>query len=375
MKKSLKSLLSLAILASFTGAAYAQSSVTAYGTLDAGLSYANTGNKLPVSAAGDKWSLESGISQPSLIGFKGVEELGVSLKAIFQLEAGLQINNGSSSDATGNGRTGSLFNRASWVGLSGDFGTVMAGRQFTPLYNALKTLDPFQLGMAGNAANLMSIGGANIVMGAPVGGNNVAFGGGGVVGQTNSLRYESQIDSGLSASFNYGFGGIQNSAQNGREIGTTLNYVNGPLSLLASYDAVNAIDNSHTFHTTLLGGIIDWSDLGLPIKTSMGYALNKGSDVVGGADVDTADVILGLRIPMGRNEILASYIHKGDKSVASMDAQQYALGYTYALSKRTALYSSIAMIVNKNAAGYTVGNATNVGTGVKVVDFGLRHSF
>ena len=125
-----KSLILLSVLASVAGTAFAQSSVTMYGVLDAGLNVETPPASTPASA-GNQYSLASGISTPSRIGFKGSEDFGASLKALFQLEAGVQLNNGQSTE------TGTLFNRASWIGLSGDFGTVMLGRQFTPMYLSL----------------------------------------------------------------------------------------------------------------------------------------------------------------------------------------------------------------------------------------------
>jgi len=362
-----KSLLAFAVLGTLAGVASAQSSVTMYGLLDTGISYEGSGPSA-TTAGGYKLSMESGISQPSHLGFRGTEELGGGLKALFQLEAGVQINDGQST------QTGTLFNRASWVGLSGDFGTVTAGRQFTPLYNALKFIDPFEIGMAGNANNLMNVGGANFNGLIPVGGNNVANGGGSMW-QNNSLHYVSQSQNGLSAEVNYGFGGQAGNDGGGTEIGATANYINGPLTLLVAYDGVNAIDNSNKFKTTLLGGDINWSQFGFPLKTSLGYAVNKGSDIIGGSNVNSADLILGTRVPFGSHEILFSYIHKEDKTMLDHNSNQFALGYTYAFTKSTSFYSSVAKIIDKNDADYTVGNASNTGYGIKALDLGIRHAF
>lgn len=361
-----KSLLVIAILGSFAGAASAQTSVTAYGLLDAGINYEGGGNAATL-AGGNKVSLQSGISQASRIGFKGTEDLGGNLKAIFQLEMGMQIDTGASTE------TGSLFNRASWIGLTGDFGTVTAGRQFTPLYNSLKTIDPFELGFAGNAHNLMNVGGANFSSSNP-GGNDV-LNGGGSSWQNNSLRYATQNYNGFSAEVNYGFGEQAGNHSGASEIGVALNYGNGPFALLIAYDGVNSVTNDHTFKTTLLGGSVNWGAFGLPVKTSLGYAINKGTNVDSIAGVDSKDFVFGIRMPVGPHEILGSYIHKDDRSALSHDASQFALGYTYTLSKRTSFYSSIAMIRNKNGAEYTVGNASNMGFGRKAFDFGIRHSF
>jgi predicted porin len=73
--------------------------------------------------------------------------------------------------------------------------------------------------------------------------------------------------------------------------------------------------------------------------------------------------------------VLASFIHKNDKTARDQDANQWALGYRYALSKRTDLYTAYARIKNKNGASYTVGNAIEAGSGDKALNLGIRHTF
>jgi len=363
-----KSLLALAVLGAFAGAASAQTSVTMYGVLDAGVSIQQP--SATNSAAGNQTSLQSGISTPSRIGFQGSEDFGGSLRAIFQLEAGLQLNNGD------NSTTGTLFDRASWIGLNGDFGTVMVGRQFTPMYNAVYSIDPFSLGMAGNAGNLMHLGGANINGNTLVGGNNPALlDGGGSQAQNNSMRYVSQSWNNFSLEFNYGLGGQAGSTSDGSETGATINYLNGPVMLLASMDETNTLNNSKSFKTVLVGGTINWTEFGVPLKTNIAYQTNNGSDVINGPSVDSTNLLLGVRIPFSaQQEILFSYIHNDNKA-AGMSGDQFALGYTYALSKRTTLYTSIGEIINKNGADYSLGNASNAGYGVRGFDLGMRHAF
>src|SRR5690606_10200795 len=113
-----KSLLALAVLGTFSGAALAQSSVTIYGVADAGIAYTDNGNP-----AGEQWSVESGQQSGSRLGFKGTEDLGGGLSAIFTLESGFNLDNGTSAQG------GRLFGRQAWVGLNGGFGTVKLGRQ------------------------------------------------------------------------------------------------------------------------------------------------------------------------------------------------------------------------------------------------------
>jgi predicted porin len=362
-----KSLLALALLGAFAGAASAQTSTTVYGVLDAGVSIEQPDSSIP--NAGNRTALQSGISTPSRIGFQGSEDFGGSLKAIFQLEAGILIDNGQNED------TGTLFNRSSWLGLSGDFGSVMVGRQFTPMYNAVYQLDPFSLGMAGNAGNIMHLGGANFNGNVLIGGNNPALlNGGGSQAQNSSMRYISQSWNNFSLEFNYGMGGQAGNTSDGSETGATINYINGPVMLLVSYDGINALNNGNSLKTTLVGGSINWTEFGVPLKTNIGYQTNNGSDLIGGNGVDSTNLLLGLRIPMGPHEVLFSYIHSDNKNSGGK-ADQFALGYTYALSKRTTLYTSVGEINNKNGDEFTLGNASNVGYGVKAFDLGLRHAF
>jgi len=187
------------------------------------------------------------------------------------------------------------------------------------------------------------------------------------------LRYVSHDWNGFSLEANYGMGGQAGNTNDGTESGATVNYNNGPVMLLASFDNVNAINNSNTFKTTLVGGSLNWTDYGVPLKTNFGYQTNKGSDLVNSANIDSTDLLLGLRIPVGPHEVLFSYIHS-DNKIDGGKGDQYALGYTYALSKRTTFYSSVGKIINKND-DFTTGNASNAGYGVKVIDMGLRHAF
>ncbi|MDR0441189.1 MAG: porin, partial [Candidatus Accumulibacter sp.] len=103
-----------------SGAAYAQTNVTLYGVADIGYNYAKSDdNKFSGIQDGGNVGL-----QGSRIGFRGEEALGNGLKAVFTVEFGLNLDNGAGA--------GFRNNRQSFVGLSGGFGTVTAGRQYAP---------------------------------------------------------------------------------------------------------------------------------------------------------------------------------------------------------------------------------------------------
>jgi outer membrane protein OmpU len=98
--------------------AQAQSSVQIYGILDAGVTMLS-------NVAGAKaWVSDSGVQQANRLGFIGSEDLGGGNKAVFRLENGFSLNNGTL------GQGGLLFGRQAYVGLSNPFGTVTLGRQY-----------------------------------------------------------------------------------------------------------------------------------------------------------------------------------------------------------------------------------------------------
>ena len=132
-----KSLIALAVLG-LSGAAMAQSSVTLYGVADAGIGKIEAGSGLakPENDASDKTEFISGSMMnngTSRLGVRGVEDLGGGLKAGFQFETGLDLDNGGSS--------GAFWSRQANIWLGGNWGTVKLGRQFTPSYLTTSTFE------------------------------------------------------------------------------------------------------------------------------------------------------------------------------------------------------------------------------------------
>ncbi|RDU94923.1 porin [Trinickia dinghuensis] len=122
-----------------SGGVFAQSSVTLYGVIDAGIGYLN--NQAPSTGAttGGKSVVKmlEGVWGGERFGLMGSEDLGGGTKAIFKLEEGFSSLNGAQ------GKTGLAFNRASWVGLdNATYGTFTAGRQYTPYYTLLSPYSP-----------------------------------------------------------------------------------------------------------------------------------------------------------------------------------------------------------------------------------------
>ena len=114
-----KSLLVVALSGAFAISAHAQSSVTLYGLIDAGLVYTNN------QGGHSNWQEVSSSTQNTVFGLKGSEDLGGGLHAVFKLEQGFLLNNGAQAFS------GDGFGSQAWVGLQSDpYGTVTFGRQF-----------------------------------------------------------------------------------------------------------------------------------------------------------------------------------------------------------------------------------------------------
>jgi GBP family porin len=213
------------------------------------------------------------------------------------------------------------------------------------------------------------------------------------------VLYTSPSLQGWSGELAYSMGEQQGSNAAGRQAGGALAYVNGPLAVRLAYNNRNnditaaagaamtpplpAASRDIGTNTALAANY----NFGV-LKAYAAYSRDKGSNSAplpntgnpyGGvrptASTDSNEYLVGLAAPIGNGTLLASYIDKNDKTVFNQDAAQWALGYSYALSKRTSVYSAYAHIRNKNGAGYTVGNNGEVGSGNSAVNVGLRHTF
>jgi predicted porin len=334
-----KSLIAVAVLAAFVGTSFAQTNVSIYGVVDAGLSYTDNG-----AAANSKTlGLGSGQQSGSRLGFKGSEDLGGGLSAIFTLENGFNVDDGTQ----GQGR---LFGRQAFVGLSGGFGSVKLGRQYNPIRGAAEAIDPFGLGLAGDLKRVFNVYGERA---------------------DNTINYTTPNLSGFSGQFAYSFGEVAGSTSAGRQLGLSGSYANGPLFATLAYhyrdNSTDALVDKGSAKSTLLGATYNFG----VAKLHGGFAWNKGDTGVTD-NVDSRDWMLGVSAPLGSGTVLASYIQHKDKLTDDADAKQWALGYTYNLSKRTNLYTSYAKI--NNDANAKIVSAV-AGGSASTFNVGLRHKF
>ena len=420
MKKSLVALAALAV----AGVASAQSSVTLFGVVDASISgYSNKSENIGFptlanpffvdSVKASRTALANSGYNSSRLGFRGTEDLGGGLAASFWLEAPISNDDGQQGIAT--------FARRSTVSLSGGFGEIRLGRDYTPTFWNDTVFDPF--GTNGVGTNLIST--ANTGFGAWLGGattgipsvfTNVT--GSNYVRASNTVGYFLPPNlGGFYGQVMYGFHernkfdpgtvtpDVANSQRTGRYVGGRFGYANGPLDVAASYGQSTIGDDFFDGTTTNvktfnLGASYDFGVVklfGEVSKAKNEVDTDSFLFTTAPTDIDLKGYLLGVTVPVGPGLIRASYSAvKYDFNLPTTPffttddpkANKFAIGYVHNLSKRTALYATVARIRNKNGANLTVGGpgfVTQVGTGAAAqffqpktstgYDFGIRHAF
>ena len=351
-----KSLIALAVLAA-SGAAMAQSSVTLFGIVDANVGYVNHAG----ADNGSRYGIGNSGNATSRLGLRGTEDLGGGLKAGFWLEGALLNDTGNSS--------GFDFKRESTVRLSGGFGEVRLGRELTPTFRAINKYDVFGAAGIGRYMGFQAWDGAG--------------GDANRVRASNMITYASPNFSGFNASVAYAFDEkVSPAYKQGRYAGGMVGYDNGPLSVTASYAQLLTSTESLT---ASLGASYDF---GVAKLTAMGTQ-TKYKYV--GSSPKFNSYLIGLSAPVGGvGEVKAQYAfydQKGYNTVnSSAKAHQFSLGYVHNLSKRTALYGTVAYLKNKgtsslglDAAGsYSGANSiggVNAGQNQTGAQVGIRHAF
>ncbi|MGF6351457.1 porin [Variovorax sp. W2I14] len=419
MKKSLVALAALAV----AGVASAQSSVTLFGVVDASISgYSATARDLngatflnpfyvnKGSIKASRRELANSGYNSSRLGFRGTEDLGGGLAASFWLEAPITNDDGQGGVST--------FARRSTVSLSGGFGEVRLGRDYSATFWNDTVFDPFGTNGVGtnlvfaassgfaafngygaaktplvNTPQITDVGGSNYTRTS----NNIAY-----FLPPNLGGFYGQLQYSFSEKTKYSPGtatpNVANNSRAGRYIGGRFGYANGPLDVAAAYGSSTVGDQFYAgvtskVNTFNVGASYDFG----PVKLFGEFSRSKKKDdyenepLVRTADTDLTGYLLGVTVPVGAGLIRASYsavkydLNQADvlfqPRVADPKANKLAIGYVHNLSKRTALYATVARISNKNGAALTTGGPGFVTTGgltpktATGYDFGIRHAF
>jgi len=325
------SLIALAVLAC-AGSALAQSNVTLYGRIDTGI-----GSEKINGASTTQ--LFSGQLSTSRIGFRGTEDLGGGLKANFNLEGTLASDNGTVGSASG------FFDRQSWIGLSGGFGSFKAGRSDTAFDDIRDLAVVYDLWDSEFSP-------PKIAYTAGVGDYSSRA--------SNMLRYDTPSIGGFSAGVSYGLD--ENSAHKRDVTAYNLRYRAGALdvglgfqkqeheSTPASDREYIALSASYKFDALRLSG---------------GFQRAEN-----GAGTEDDEYSIGIAVPLGAVELSAGYAWSESETAGATSAkgQALAFGATYSLSKRTRLYAALLDGEVENGAG-------TVTTDRRLYAFGVRHDF
>jgi predicted porin len=406
-------LLAAGIAACFAVPAMAQSSVTIYGIADAGVMYVKNGGQ------DAKTKLVSGIADGSRLGFRGIEDMGGGYKAIFNLEARVELDTGRQQTgnlssnptfalteglnftvpaAAGGAATAeklragvqaalnpainvninnALFDRTSMVGLITPVGAVLLGRMYTPGYEVLNAGDVFESGTAAGWGGI-------------VGGTGGLLTAGIAIRSDKSIQYRMELPNGIKASAMYGTEKSGYIGMDKRSWGANVRYVANGWDLgLGHNHGTDQVGARGLVTTTLAGSYAfdNWKlflgthkqknensviiryagDLLAP--TFAAFPAPLGTLLAGQANaalkrnflLDAISYQVGFHYKVGAGRIMASVVRQDDKRADASDATQYGIGYDYNLSKRTDVYLVGAYIKNENDGQYAIGAASASG--------------
>ena len=344
--------------------AMAQSAVTVYGLLDSGLVYTTN-----INAAGDSITKVPSLTGtfPSRIGFRGAEDLGNGLQAVFTLETGLALDTG----AMGQGNR--LFGRQATIGLKGAWGTLTLGRQVNMTYLAGMKADVL-------GPNLFAIGSIDPYLPNARSDNAIGYMGNFnefTVGATYSFGRDSSAAGGPAAT---GCAGeVAGNAKACRQTTALLGYDNKRFGATASYDILYG-------NVGAAGGLT--SSNNSDRRTTLNLYAMLGTTKIGGGVIDRetkavtgvtkSDLYyLGASWPVTELVTVDAQVAYRDIKDSDNDVSMLAVRATYALSKRTAAYAAIGRMKNSglSAVALDAGGTVGVGKTQNGLMAGMRHSF
>ena len=366
-----KNLLTCAFVIGMSTAALAnaQSNVTIYGVLDTSVEH------LSNVAGGGSVTRMPGLSgsTPSMLGFRGTEDLGSGLKAVFTLESGFGVDSGTLNQG------GRFFGRQAFVGLSGDWGSLTLGRQYSMLFWSQIGIDI----LGPNAYGTSALDSYNPNARAD-----------------NAIAYRGKFGN-LTAGATYSFGrdvvnaGPSPAGTNCAGESATDSSACRQWSAMLRYDTAQwgaslAIDEFRG-GPGAFGGLVNssksdrrsaaagWAKVGdLKLGAGLIARQNDGSAATLGKRSNLW--YLGAAYPVMPALVIDGQVFRLAYSHSDNKATLFALRATYHLSKRTSVYATTGHIANKGAlalsvSGAAIGNGPAAGESQTGVALGLRHVF
>jgi len=380
-----KSLLALAAVGATATGAWAQSSVTLFGVVDLNVSYIKNDEA--------SYSLGQDGMASSRLGFRGPEDLGGGMKAEFKGVALISTVSGQTGNAAlPFSQNQNVLNDEIWVGASGGFGSIKLGAPNSAMLETNGKIQPFGTAMSGGYQNvgINRLGATTTTVGVNqfVGG---ASANGRVVRHERTMRYDTPVFNGFSASIAYAAKNDKSATATSNSNGYTdigLNYSNGPLNLAYANTKIEAGNTAAAGNLSAVAAATVASAFtqaavltaNQSVKYQMfggnytlgaatlygGYTTAKGS---GGNTMDVTSWNVAAKYALNAAvDVMANYVKVDDKATANAakDQKLTGLGVDYKLSKRTAAYLRYE--------DYKT-NTSDATTGVKNTAIGLRHTF
>lgn len=347
-----KLLLAALAVTAATTTAHAESNVTVYGKA-----------RMSVDATDDGSNNVTNVTNNnSRLGFKGTEDLGNGLKAIFQMESLVNMDDGSGSSSTllGSGRN-------TFVGLAGGFGTLFFGLHDNPYKLATGKLDNWSDSMGDFNALVGNVSGASTPFNER---------------EPNSINYWSPKMSGLQ--FMAAYRPDETGSVNRDRYSANITYAQGPLYGSIAYEKHRKDNVSGASGNDTSGLTVGVSYAFNAEKTKLGLVYESLSEDNINSVFDRDLWYLALSHKMGNNSFEIAYANAGDNDTASnTGADWYVLGLDHALSKRTSVYVLHARTENDAGAKYGLGtggssgNVKNSTAGLDLSTFsvGINHNF
>ena len=316
--------------------ACAQTSVTLFGSMDGSLRYLTHANK-----AGDSEVLTGGkgLYESNRFGVLGVEDLGGGLKAHFRLESAFDGGTGAL------GTAGVLFSREATVGLSGPWGDINVGRQFSVNARTVSTYDPMSFRYLSITPLSKDI----------VGTSSDRF--------DNTIQYTGRFGN-LLARAEYKPGGVAGSVKTGTALAAGANYTTHGLTFGGAYTEWNDFGGPGLNRNQFLTGF-DYR--GGPLRVCGGY-INDRQHQLGAARVGQ-DLWIGVGYEFSTALALTNALYRTDYDTGGKTGSKTLImsSLTYLLSKRTTLYAEVD---RTRYAGTEIANGQNnqfgVGAGLSV---------
>jgi GBP family porin len=353
-----------ALLAAVCGPARAQAAVTIYGVVDAGVEYqkASAGSN---GAATSSTNLVNGTFGASRLGFRGSEDLGGGLRAFFQIENGFNVDDGTVTGAA-------FWGRKSIVGLSGRWGELSLGRDYTPGFWVQFYTDVNTFAMYGNAGTMS------------------AFALTGMLRANNGIYYVSPEIKGFRGRLTYTMGDESATAPKdaGRVIGLSGEYRSPTLSAGVFHQErksvlpANSPNNSPTTDANVyqgLTGLYNWGDWGVSGGLTRFDPAGPNTATTGVVKSLWAGVIYRF----GTSDVRVNVGRLTTDVTAPTDGKATLIGvnYSYYLSKRTNLYVGAGRVSNNVSAQFGLEGGSRAipnrgrGSDTTAMGAGLRTTF